>query len=368
MNSKAHDKLIAARIALLLDHSFWGELAMFLKLVERPEIPTLAVDGKHIFYNPEFVLGLSTDLTKSAFVHEIGHCMLEHFLRRNGREPRTWNRAGDYVINLMLKDAGFAIGKEWLLDECFRDMSTEHVYDILKQDEGQGGGGGDGDAMDEVLDGASSEADAIEKATEWKMAVTNAARKAREQGNLPAGVKRFVEAIENPQVPWREVLQRFVTQTSKNDYTWMRPNRRYIAHGLVMPSLHSENMEVLTCGIDTSGSIDQPTLNAFAAEIIAAFHGAHPEKLVNIYCDAVVAHVDEFEHGDEPTFAPHGGGGTDLRKIFDHIADSDIKPACLIVLTDGYTPYPDEAPEYPVLWCMTTDQVAPFGDTLRIEV
>ena len=225
MNTKAHDKLMAARVALLLDHYFFGRLAMHLKFVEEERTSTLAVDGKHIFYNPDFILGLSADLTKSAVVHEIMHCVCEHFLRRNGRDRRDWNRAGDYVINLVLQDAGFRIGDKWLLDAAFKDMTTEHVYDIIhdkNHDKDK-----DQEAMDEVRDGAVSQGDAVQQSMEWKIAVTQAAQMAKEHGKLPGSLQRFLGEIEEPQVPWREVLQRFVTEVSKNDYSWARPNRKF---------------------------------------------------------------------------------------------------------------------------------------------
>ena len=364
-NQKALDHLISARITLLLDHYFWGRLAMHLKLVEDPTQPTLAVDGKSIFYNPDFVLGLSPSLTRSAFAHEIMHCVQESFVRRGGRNPRLWNCATDYAINLILKDAGFEIGKEWLLDDKYRDMSAEHIYDLLNQNKNND----DLKPFDIVLDNPLPSSEDVQTAMEWQVNVQAAAQMARQHGKMPKGMERFMQDMEEPQVPWQAVLQRFVSQTSRNDYSWQRPSKRMIAHGYHMPSLYSESMGLLVAGIDTSGSIDAPTLNAFGSEITAAFNAAHPEKLINIYCDAAVAHVDEIDQGSGlPEFGAHGGGGTDLREIFNWLDEHDHKPAALIVLTDGYTPFPDQAPDYPVLWCMTTKVVAPFGETVRIKI
>ena len=118
--------------------------------------------------------------------------------------------------------------------------------------------------------------------------------------------------------------------------------------------------------MSTSGSIDQATLNLFGTEISSAWDATRPQRLVNIYCDAEVNHVDDFAEGEPLTFDLHGGGSTDLREIFHHIEGMDLRPACLIVLTDGYTPFPDHAPDYPVMWVMTTDVVAPFGETVHI--
>lgn len=370
-NQKALDALIAARITLLLDHYFFGRLAMHLQLVEDYTIPTLAVDGKHMFYNPDWVLAQPASLQQSGFVHEIMHCVCEHFLRQGGRESRRWNRAGDYVINIVIKDAGFKLGEGWLYDEKYRDMSTEHIYDLLTQEDSKSPKPDEagGDPLDEVRQGATDPSEAADASLEWKVNVQAAVQMAKEHGKLPKGMQRFMDEMEEPQVPWQAVLQRFVTQASRNDYSWQRLSKRMIAHGYCMPSLYSESMGVLADGIDTSGSIDGPTLTAFGAEITAAYHAVHPEKLINIYCDAEVAHVDEIDQGSElPPFEAHGGGGTDFRPPFQWLEDHDIKPAAFIYLTDGYGPFPKEQPDYPVLWCMTTNVVPPWGEHVRIKI
>lgn len=340
----------------------------------------MAVDGKHIFYNPDYVLQLSNALAQSGLVHEIMHCVWEHFIRLMGRDPKLFNVAGDYAINLVVKEAGFQIGPGWLYDTKYTGMSTEHIYDLLKQQmqkEKQDGTGGEGSgkgvdglkSQDEVKIGVASAGEASDASLEWKVNVQQAVAGAKMHGKLPAGMKRFMDDLEEPQVPWQQVLQRFITETSRNDYTMMRPNKRYVHCGYYLPSLYSESMGLLATGIDTSGSIDNVTLASFGAEITAAYNASHPEKLINIYCDARVAHVDEINQGDVmPPFEAHGGGGTDFRPPFDWLDENGHKPACMIYLTDGYGPFPEEQPDYPVLWCMTTAVEPPWGQFVRIKV
>ena len=126
-------------------------------------------------------------------------------------------------------------------------------------------------------------------------------------------------------------------------------------------------MGEIVVAIDTSGSIDQPTLNAFGAEIKAIVGNARPKKTTVIYCDAAVNHVDTFEPNDELHFDMHGGGGTNFCPPFEYVAENGLKPVCFVYLTDGYGPFPS-APEFPTLWCCTTEVVAPFGETVPIEV
>lgn len=363
MNQDVVKQLIRARTALILDQPFFGMLALRLKLVEKNEIKTLAVDGKHVFYNADFVKSLSPSLTKSALAHEVGHCIFDHLGRRGARNPRKWNCAGDYVINDTIQSAGFELGTSWLHNAAFAGMGADHVYSLLPDDEdGEGGGG---DPLDEMIDATGSDVEC--NAVDWKIATLQAAAAAKAMGKLHASLSRFVDELTAVKVDWRERLRRFVTENSRDDYSWLRPNRHFIMQGLYLPSLYSENMGEIVVAIDTSGSIDQPTLNAFGAEIKAIVGGARPKKTTVIYCDAAVNHVDTFEPNDELHFDMHGGGGTNFCPPFEYVAENGLKPVCFVYLTDGYGPFPS-APEFPTLWCCTTEVVAPFGETVPIEV
>lgn len=119
MNTKAAEAFARARSNLLLDHFFFGRLALYLKPVQKEDIPTLAVDGKHLFYNPQFFLDLPRPLQKSAIAHEVMHCVMQHILRRKGRDQKLWNRACDYAENRVLQDSGQA-RRELALQESLR--------------------------------------------------------------------------------------------------------------------------------------------------------------------------------------------------------------------------------------------------------
>jgi len=372
MNQEVAQQLTRARTHLLLDFPFFGELALRLRLVERPDVPTLAVDGRHIFYNPDFVAGLSPSLTKSAMGHEVLHPILDHIGRRGGRDPRKWNQAGDYVINAMLKDSGFEIGPNWLYDTAYAGMTTDQIYALLPNDDGSGrqpggpgGHGGQDDPLDNCMDGDPDTTDI--DATDWKIATIQAANAAKAMGKLPASLARFVEELTTPKVNWRERLRRFVTERSRNDYSWMRPNRRFISQGMYLPSLYSESMGEIVVAIDTSGSIGQEMLDAFGSEIKAIVQSARPSKTTVIYCDAEVNHVDTFAPTDDLKFAMHGGGGTDFRPPFQYVSEHAIRPVCFVYLTDMYGSFPTD-PGYPVMWCATTEVVGPFGETISIQV
>lgn len=369
MNQEIATKLTRARATLVLDQPFFGALALRLPLKEDSSIKTLCVDGKTIRYNPDFVETLTPALTKSAIAHEVMHCVLDHMSRLSGREPRRWNQAADYALNQILSDSGFEIGEGWLLNPAFAGMSADHIYSLLPpEDPNDPGNNGHGDPLDDVQPGAQDPAHQAQQAQEWKVATIQAANGAKVMGKLPGSLERFIDGMLKPQVDWKAVLRQFIHEISKNDYSWMRPNRAMLTHGVYMPSLYSESMGDIIVGVDVSGSIDKPTLDAFAAEIKAIAAETMPANVHIVYCDSEVGGSQTFARYEEIDLKPVGGGGTAFKPVFDWVEEKGIRPVCAVYLTDLYGHHGFAPPEYPVLWCCTTDEVASFGDTVRIEV
>src|SRR6201987_4650720 len=126
-----------ARTVLLLDHPFFGTLLFRLGARAYGSIATMASDGVSLYFNPEFVEGLSSAELIGTVAHECMHPALQHHTRRGGRNPRRWNMACDYAINPMLVDAGLTLPKEVLMDHRFRGMSAEEIYNRLEAEEDQ---------------------------------------------------------------------------------------------------------------------------------------------------------------------------------------------------------------------------------------
>lgn len=376
------DKITKARAALVLSQPFFGSLALHLKPVADATVETMATDGETLFANPAFVDALPFDQLTGVLAHEVMHLACGHHARRGDRQPRRWNIACDYAINGMLTDAGFVLPENGLHDPCFDGLPAEEIYARLAQDgEGDGGSqdpppasgqdpGGCGSVRDAPgQNGAqASPADLAAAARDWQIATLQAAQAAKAAGKLPGGMARLVEEVRKPVVDWRQVLRRFVQTTARNDYRWFPPNRRYVAMGLYLPSLRSEDMGCVVIAVDTSGSVSEALVAAFSAEISAILEDCRPEAVHVLYCDTAVAGTETYTPEDLPLdLKPQGGGGTDFRPPFTWVEEQGLAPACFVYLTDLCCSRFPAAPAYPVLWASTTDCTAPFGETVHLR-
>jgi predicted metal-dependent peptidase len=395
-------RLSAARAALVLDHPFFGALALRMALEEESKgrTRTMATDGRSIFYDKVFVTGCSDLELVGLLAHEVMHPAMQHHTRRGDRDPALWNDAADYAINPILAEAGFTLPGDVLSDPRFRGMTAEQIYDALNQPrgagtegeedqaddrtadagqesgEGEGNGNGDGhdnegeDSDHDVANKPGAVLDAPDPAqqeAEWQVAVKQATQAAQMMGQLPGGMAQAVEQATKPRIDWKALLRRFVQQFACADYSWRMPNRRYIASGLYLPEIRSESMPVIVVAVDTSASTSG-VLPIFKAELQSIVDECQPEATLMIMADAAVQRADRFERGDPIEFNVEGLGGTDFRPVFAHVDREQVNPACLIYLTDGDGCYPDEPGEYPTLWAITTpDRRAPWGESINID-
>lgn len=363
MNQEAAEKLTLARSRLIMDQTFFGVLALRLIPEERLDLPykTLGVDGRKLFYDPEWILEQPIDMCITGVAHEVMHCALTHMLRREGRDPHKWNAAADYAINLILADAGFTPIPGWLLDRKYEGMSADEIYLDLP-DSAAGfcmiyDGNADGN---DVSDGAGT----LEM--DWSIATVQAAEAARTIGKLPGGLARLLKDITAPPIPWKDVLATFMTERVKDDYSWRRSNPFYSRSGFMLPIMDGVGMGEVVIALDTSGSV-QSVLDEFGSTVRSILDATRPSRVHVIYCDAEVNRVDVFERGQSVNFETVGGGGTAFEPVFEYVENAGIQPACLLYLTDMYGSFPPSAPAYPVLWCATSETTGPFGQTIRIK-
>jgi predicted metal-dependent peptidase len=365
---QASQALAVARVKLILGRdaksAFFATLALRLNPEPAWDIDTLATDGRVLQYHPPFVTGISPDELVGVLAHEVMHNALAHPMRRCNRDHERWNIACDLAINPILVQAGIVLPSSRLMpgEGSYAGLdvgkSADEYYAALpgppETPEGSpdnsptaGDPGGCGQVIDPVH-GDPAQARQVE--ADWQVAVAQAQQAAASRGPLPAGLGRSIERVLHPPADWRAVLREFVSASAKNDYSWVRPNRRFIAQGLYLPGLHSEELGDVVLAVDTSGSIDEFTLGRFAAEANAVLQ-AYACSVTVLYHDTEVQKVQSWQSTDGPlVLDPVGGGGTSHACVFDWIDQAGIAPACVICLTDLDTEFPAHSPLVPVLW------------------
>lgn len=360
---------------------------------------TMATDGRYLYWSRVFVDGLDDREVTATLCHEIMHCAHKHHIRRMGREPRRWNVAGDLAINSILNECGYKLPKVGVWPgkgdhEHLPDgKHSEYYYDQIEDPKpGESDPGGCGMVIDAgQIEGAGGDpADAAKIATEWDVAVRAAAISAKEaaqrgRGTIPAGLQLFIDELEKPKIHWFDALAAFVEKVRRDEYSWSRVSRRHLANELIMPGFESDDFGDIVAMFDTSASMDKKQRTEVASELFGLFQCGNV-RLHIIYHDADVAKYELWTQSDgELEFNLAGGGGTDHRPVFDFVdnpmeragefpdaielADADVR--CVIAFSDLGTAYPDEAPEYPVLWVQTGDYdfdtSPPFGDHIKLS-
>lgn len=362
IDAEAVELLITARVGLLLKHSFFGNIATRLTLVNADEwCPTAAVDGRRLYYNSRFVHGKTVGELTFLIAHEVLHCIYDHLGRRGDRDPQLANCAQDYVVNddLVQYNIGDMI-KPCLWDPKYRGMSWEEVYDKLYDevdkvsleqlvnqmidehlsgDDGDSGGGEGGDGKDgkgkkPVL--SDAERDKIKE--EIKEAMLTAAQTAG-AGNLPAGVKRLIDTMTDPKLNWRELIAQEIEACFKNDYSFRRPNKRGAHIDAILPGMiPGEKIDIVVFN-DCSGSMSDAMLRDIHGEVKGIMQSFEDFELHIGTFDTEVYNFQSFTPDnihDIDDYQMQGGGGTDFECVFNYLKDRDISPKKLIIFTDGY--------------------------------
>ena len=406
-DAKIIDKLVTARIALLLKQPFFGNLATRLKIVNADDwCPTAATDGRHFYYNTEFIDSLTPRETEFLFGHEVLHCVFDHFqLRAGTRDAQIWNIAADYAVNQILvdnrigdmpkdekgKDKGFQ-------DDKYRDVASEEIYDELyKKAKKNGKSMLDklGKLLDEHIDwdkdsqgniegkGKQGKGGGAPKYTkeelkkikdEMKEAMISAAQSTG-AGNLPGAIQRMIQELTEPKMNWREIIQQQIVSTMKSDYTFMKPSRRSWHMDAILPGMINTDKIDICLALDASGSISEEMCREFLSEVRGIMDQYKDFRIHLWTFDTAVFNPQIFtpDNADElEDYVLGSGGGTDFDCNWEYMKAEGIEPKKFIMFTDGY-PYDSWGdPDY----CDTVFLInnryernieAPFGLTVAYE-
>ena len=363
------DRIIVARVGLLLRHPFFGNMATRLIVKNCDDwCPTAATDGRHLYYNTQFFNAMSNKEIEFVIAHEILHCVFDHITRREDRIPVLHNIACDYIVNnTLVRDR---IGEMVKLVQCYQDFKydgwmSEAVYDdLFKQAEEKGQEYLDalGDLLDEHVDW-EKEADGDSKDKKGKQGkkgdkgrptyTKEELKKIRDEikenmissaqaagaGNTPAEVQRIIKELTEPKMNWRELLRQQIQSTIRNDYTFSRPSRKGWHTGAVLPGMNFMDTIDVAIGLDMSGSIGDHQAKDFLGEIKGIMEEYKDYNIKLWTFDTAVYNEADFSaDGGEDLldYDIQGGGGTDFDVNWEYMKENNITPKKFIMFTDGY--------------------------------
>ena len=344
------DKIIVARVGLLLRHPFFGNMATRLKVVDATEwCATAATDGRALYYNRNFFEDLTNKQVEFVIGHEILHNVFDHLSRNEGRNRKVFNIAADYCVNgQLIRDH---IGEQPPKIPIFHDpqhygKSAEQVYDELMEKYDEQELGELGKLLDEHIDWGEDDENGRPKYTKEELkAIRDEIREATIQaanaagaGNTPAGVARLIKDLTEPKINWRQYLRQQIQSLIKADFSFTRPNRKGWGLGAILPSMKHEETIDICVGLDMSGSIT----DAMGKDMLSEIKGIMDEYKdfkVKIWCfDTDVYNEKDFDsyENDIESYELKGGGGTEFDANWKFMKEHNITPKKFIMFTDGY--------------------------------
>jgi len=423
----AEKRIEVVHVSLMRDPKFALFAGLFMvgktEISDNPHL-TASTNGRDAKYGRAFVDSLTDKELAFLIMHENMHKCYRHLT--------TWrslweinagvaNISCDHVINLQLVDmdpeetclafprdreTGERIGA---YDPRFRGFDTKQVFDILleenKDEEPQDGeepcdnptGGGQGDEAG----GAGKEKtnrQGVGKLKpmdvhDWQDATDGMSKEEKKQlerdieqvlrqggiyaGKVGGNMPREIGELLKPKVDWREVLRRFVRTSLKDrdSASWRKAHKNYLWQDVILPSIMGKRIKHLAVGLDTSGSIQGPILDAFLSELNKIIKDVNPDRVDVMYWDTNVAGHETYTgaKGDiVKRTNPVGGGGTDPDCVPVFMKENDIAPDALVILSDGYMhsdPTNWVGGKYPVLWCIIGNDsyTPPRGQLVNVK-
>ena len=356
-NDPIIDKIIIARVGLLLRHPFFGNMATRLKIEEGSDwMGTAATDGRTIYFNREFFTPLTVKQVEFVIAHEILHNVFDHMGRKEGRNARIFNIAADYCVNgQLVRDH---IGDHQIKgitifhDQKYYGMGAEEVYDKICDEMDEQELDALGQLLDDHIDWGDKDGqgkdgqgkpsytkEELKQIRDEIREATMQAAQAAGAGNTPASVQRMIKELTEPKMNWREILRQQIQSTIKNDYSFMRPNRKGWHMSAILPGTQFQETIDICVAIDMSGSIGDEQAKDFLTEIKGIME-EYKDFKIKVWCfDTKVYNEADFDGYTMDEFDDYevmGGGGTEFDANWNYMKEHDIQPKKFIMFTDGY--------------------------------
>lgn len=375
MKFTTKDKITKAKIQIQKKNSFFAYLSLFLKFKENNKISTMGVDCKgNCIYNKEFVDNVTDKDLISIIIHEILHLVFLHLIRKQDRDMNLWNISADLVVNYNLKENGLNLPEGFFMPDCrnefeFKEITiteidkktAEMIYSELKKvakTRKVSGMGGSGNSNQEDSDKPSlsdnyefdkhiltdengkelTEEQIKEIKEDWINKITEASVFSKMKGDIPKGMKRFLEDLHKNKVDWKALLKRYIEKYIPYNFSYNFPHKKSISSGYYIPDYEKELIDIVVA-VDLSGSIQEKELTDFMSEVIGMARAFKNKLRVRLLTHEVDVNNDYLvENGNIEKIKKLnlvGGGGTSHISLFDYIKDKCKDCKVAIFLTDG---------------------------------
>ena len=374
--------LAAARLWAAANYPYLASGIFGARVVPAPGIGTVAVDpGWRLWADPELAARWTAAELGSVLVHHVCHLLREHAARAGLagvqlQESRAWIRSADAEINDDLVPAGLQLPGNPVLPKhlgCAPGQLAEQYFaaarrpgpvqaDALAGDvQGSVSGAGAQQGTDALDCGSGADglgrpwqADQPGALPPWqarllqRLVAQQCLAAGKQAGTVPAGLLRWAAAMLEPKVDWRRALaaelRKAVADTAGAvDYSYRRPSRRAAAAGnVVLPALRRPVPEVaVVC--DTSGSMSDELLAASLAEVDGLLKALGLARSMRVLaCDTAAGPAKRISSARQVELV--GGGGTDMGTGIAAASGLRPRPGVIVVLTDGFTPWPEAPP------------------------
>jgi len=362
---KALDK---AKIQLMARKNCTFITTVCFSLIHRfnDKIPMAQTDGKYIEYNPGWFLSLTPAQQLGLMLHETWHPAFDHLnemFHRPDLNPKKLNQAQDFVINNMLDHSGFELPPGGCLDHQYDGLSSMQVYQLIpdpppdfNQDVVPSGSPGAAQDLKDKMD------DILVKAS------VAAGMAGDDPGSIPGELQVYIDSLVNPKLPWDRILKKYFNSMLKSDYSFRKPNRRYLPDH-ILPSAYSEALGDVAFAFDMSGSVSDKETKQFVGDSYSVLKTVKPKSLKLVQFDTRVFQTDTIRTAQElMRINFRGRGGTAIDPVMKW--GQENKPDVLVVFTDGYFRPASFDPGVPVVWVIHDNPKweAPFGKVIHYDI
>jgi len=346
-------KITKAKAKLMLENPYFGSIVSTLDMRLNSEIETYKSNGEKLDYNESYIEEIDLEDVEFILASSAMHRVLQHQNRAIDRHSKVWSLASDFVVNAMMMQNGFELPIKASYQDRFRGMYVEEVYEVL---------------IDEMEDEYAKEQE--EQITQDESLdeefLQQLFKRLEESDALPKELEYLLKPHKSYQVNWRDELYRYIASYDKSQFSFFPPNMKYLYRGIYIPSLSSDLLSIVVA-IDTSGSIDDELLRVFLGEVEAIMENYPHYEIELIQADSKVQSHELFSSGEPLNYEIKGRGATNFIPTFEYIDEKIGTPTLVIYFSDGAGEFPNNPPNYEVLWVSHRAIEVPFGDVIVME-